>query len=104
MGQDRSNESSGSLLLRGTPLGVLFRRFSLDDFEEDILNVFGYRAAPAGANLWVVNFGNRRQFRRGAGKKCFVGDIEFVASKALLGDGIALVTRQRDDRLTGNAR
>src|SRR5699024_7652555 len=53
-----------------------------DGIEKTCLQLFGDRAALAGADAAVVKFPNRRDFGGGTGKKCLIGDIDFVTSNA----------------------
>src|SRR5688500_18950166 len=58
--QGAKNKCVSRRLNVGEPLGVLLRRFSLDDIEESSLQIFGYRTAFTGADLPVVDFAHRR--------------------------------------------
>src|SRR5688572_1422355 len=87
----------------GEPLFVL-AVLPFDDIEESFLNIFGHRTPVASADLTVVHFTDRRQLRRRAGKKGFVGDVKFISRKALFNQFITFVPSQCNDRVSSDAR
>jgi hypothetical protein len=77
------------------------RHAAIDHVEEQALELFGDRAAAAGADLAVVEFADRRHLGGGAGEEGFVGDVDVVARQALRNDLIAEFRRDLDAPMRG---
>src|SRR5690606_37551273 len=87
---------------RRQPVAVLGRT-AVHHVEEQRLQLFGDRAATAGADGAVVEFADRRHFGCSAGEEGFIGRIDLVARDALLDHGQADLASELDDGVARDA-
>ena len=83
---------------------VCRRSAPLIDVEERLLDGLGDRAALALADRDLVDRPDRRDFDRRAHEEGLVGDVEQLARQQLFADLEAVISRERDDRVAGDAR
>ena len=84
------------------PVGML-RIFSADTIKKQCLQARGDGAARAAADGAVVQLADRRDFRRRAGEKRFVGAIHFIARDAFFDQLEPQFGCQRDDGIARDA-
>src|SRR6185437_15701165 len=78
-------------------------RASVEQPEEEILDPAGHRTALTFADLLAVHRTYRRDLGGGAAHEDFVGEVEVFARQVAFDHGDAVVARQRNDRIAGNA-
>jgi hypothetical protein len=71
--------------------------------EIHCLQAFGDLTRAAVGNLAIIDFTDRRDFRRCAGKKRFIGDIHFIARDTAFLDRYADLGGQLLDRVARDA-
>ena len=76
---------------------------AVDTVEKHGLQSGGDRTTFAAADTAIIKFANRRNFRCCAGKKCFIGAIDFVAGDTLFDYGDSDFCGELYDRSTGDA-
>src|SRR4029453_1917048 len=79
-------------------------RLAADDLEERLLDSLGHRAAPAAADLDPVDGADWGDFDGRSDEEHFVSHVKHLARQGLLTDLEAELARNRDDRVSRDAR
>ena len=87
---------------RRQPLGVI-RLPATHGLKVDALQFLCNRTPNAVTDRPVIELPYRDDLRRGAGKKCLIGDIDFISGNALLFYGQTMIRCDAQYAVSGNA-